>query len=44
MRCVGFLTTLLRGTEWAGDGMVTMAIPSAFPTAEKTSLIGAAKK
>jgi type 1 glutamine amidotransferase len=44
MRCVGYLTTLLRGTEWAGDGMVTIAIPADFPTAEKTSSVGSAKK
>ena len=34
---VGFLTTMLRGTEWAATGEVTQAIPPDFPTAEKTS-------
>jgi type 1 glutamine amidotransferase len=37
MRCIGFITTLLRGTEWAATGKVTIPIPSNFPTAEKTS-------
>lgn len=35
--CVGFITTLLRGTEWAATGNVTTPIPADFPTAEKTS-------
>jgi type 1 glutamine amidotransferase len=35
--CVGFITTLQRGTEWAATGKVTVPIPSDFPTAEKTS-------
>jgi type 1 glutamine amidotransferase len=34
MQCVGFITTLLRGTEWAGSGKVTLTeVPSDFPTA-----------
>ena len=37
MACVGFITTLQRGTEWAATGKVTIPIPSDFPTAEKTS-------
>jgi len=37
MRCVGFITTLQRGTEWAATGKVTVPVPSDFPTAEKTS-------
>ena len=32
MRCVGFMATLLRGTEWAATGKVTMPIPADFPT------------
>ena len=32
MRCVGFMTTLLRGTEWAATGQVTIGIPDDFPT------------
>lgn len=35
--CVGFITTLQRGTEWAATGKVTIPIPADFPTAEKTS-------
>jgi len=35
MECVGFITTLIRGTEWAATGKVTYtAIPDDFPTAE----------
>ena len=34
---VGFLTAMLRGTEWAATGKVTQAIPTDFPTAEETS-------
>ncbi len=37
MRCVGFVTTLNRGTEWAATGKVTLPIPTDFPTADKTS-------
>jgi hypothetical protein len=32
MRCAGFVTTLLRGTEWAATGKVTTPIPNDFPT------------
>ncbi len=35
--CVGFMTTFLRGTEWAATGKVTIEVPKDFPTAEKTS-------
>jgi uncharacterized protein len=44
MRCIGFITTLRRGTEWAATGQVTQPIPSDFPTADKTSTVPAAKK
>jgi type 1 glutamine amidotransferase len=37
MRCIGFATTLLRGTEWAATGKVTLPVPSNFPTAGKIS-------
>lgn len=37
LECVGFITTLQRGTEWAATGNVTVAIPDDFPGAEKTS-------
>jgi type 1 glutamine amidotransferase len=41
MFCVGFQTTLQRGTEWAATGTVTQAIPDNFPTSGKTSTIKA---
>jgi type 1 glutamine amidotransferase len=38
MKCVGFIVTLQRGTEWAATGKVTLnEVPADFPTAEKTS-------
>jgi hypothetical protein len=37
MRCIGFIGTLQRGTEWAATGAVTLPLPQNFPTAEKTS-------
>jgi type 1 glutamine amidotransferase len=33
MRCVGFITTLQRGTEWAATGRVTQKVPADFPGA-----------
>lgn len=36
-QCVGFITTLQRGTEWAATGNVTVPIPADFPTATTTS-------
>lgn len=38
MECVGFITTLLRGTEWAATGKVKQAVPADFPTASAVSL------
>ena len=39
MRCIGFIVTLQRGTEWAATGRVTQVdVPDDFPTAEKVSL------
>jgi uncharacterized protein len=38
MRCVGFASTIQRGTEWAATGKVTIELPKNFPTAEKSSL------
>jgi hypothetical protein len=35
MNCVGFVTTLQRGTEWAATGKVTIPVPENFPTADK---------
>lgn len=38
IRDVGFITTLLRGSEWAVTGAVTQTIPDDFPSATKTSI------
>ena len=39
MRCVGFIVTFLRGTEWAATGRVTqVGVPDDFPTAQQVSL------
>ena len=35
MNCVGFVNVLLRGTEWAATGKVTVPVAENFPTAEK---------
>jgi type 1 glutamine amidotransferase len=37
LRCVGFMTTFQRGTEWAATGKVTQKVPADFPTADKVS-------
>jgi type 1 glutamine amidotransferase len=38
MKCVGFIVTLQRGTEWAATGKVTRTeVPADFPTSEKSS-------
>jgi type 1 glutamine amidotransferase len=37
--CVGFITTMLRGTEWAATGKVTQEIPKNFPTAQTSSSV-----
>lgn len=38
MHCVGFGTTLIRGTEWAATGKVSdKSVPENFPTADETS-------
>ena len=37
MECVGFITMLQRGAEWAATGKVTTKIPADFPTADKVS-------
>ncbi len=43
VECVGFITTLQRGTEWAATGKVSFPIPADFPSAEKTSIRAFAK-
>ena len=35
--CVGFITTFLRGTEWAATGKVTIEVPEDFPNADKST-------
>ena|GEM_PF-3427235 len=37
MECVGFISTLQRGTECAATGEVTQEIPPDFPAEGKTS-------
>lgn len=37
MRCVGFIVTLQRGTEWAATGKVTQKVPADFPKADAVS-------
>ena len=39
MQCVGFFTTLQRGTEWAATGKVTIPVPDNFPSEDKISPI-----
>lgn len=34
---VGFITTLLRGTEWAATGRVTLPVPPDFPTEKQAT-------
>lgn len=36
MQCVGYVSTLLRGTEWAGKGEVTIDFPENFPGPDKS--------
>jgi type 1 glutamine amidotransferase len=35
--CVGFITTLQRGAEWAATGRVDLSVPADFPKADTTS-------
>jgi uncharacterized protein len=37
MASVDFITTFLRGVEWAATGQVTQKVPDSFPTAEAVS-------
>ncbi len=34
--CAGFITFLLRGTEWAASGNVTIELPKDYPTADRS--------
>ena len=36
--CVGFVTALTRGAEWAATGEVTATIPDDFPSEDEVSL------
>ncbi|HXF10364.1 MAG TPA: ThuA domain-containing protein, partial [Desulfuromonadaceae bacterium] len=38
LRCVGFQTLLIRGTEWAATGKVTWPVPKDFPTATEIKM------
>lgn len=38
MRCVGFVATLQRGSEWAATGKVTQNVPKDFPSAAQTRI------
>ncbi len=38
LECVGFITTLQRGAEWAASGKVTQKVPYDFPTMTGSSL------
>jgi len=39
LRCIGFIVTFQRGTEWAATGQVTQVdVPEDFPTADKVGL------
>lgn len=38
LACVGFITVMQRGTEWAATGKVTQPVPAGFPTADTVSL------
>jgi type 1 glutamine amidotransferase len=38
MRCVGFIVTFERGTEWAATGKVTGKVPADFPGASEPSV------
>jgi type 1 glutamine amidotransferase len=35
--CVGFITTLARGAEWAATGGVSLPVPADFPAAAASS-------
>ena len=38
IRDIGFKTVMLRGTEWAATGKVTLPLPANFPTADEVRL------
>jgi len=38
LSCVGFMTTFIRGCEWAAKKKVTFEIPDDFPAEDKSSV------
>ena len=38
MQCLGFITTLQRGAEWAATGDVTQKVPDDFPAPDRLSI------
>ena len=44
VECVGFITSLLRGSEWAATGKVTVKIPEDFPKENESSARSFSKK
>lgn len=43
-KCVGFIVTFQRGTEWAASGKVTQKVPADFPTSAAVTLRESGKK
>jgi type 1 glutamine amidotransferase len=43
MKCVGFITTLQRGCEWAATGKVTIPVPENFPGPSKSVVLDPTK-
>jgi type 1 glutamine amidotransferase len=39
MNCIGYITTLQRGAEWAATGKVTLHAPESFPSADEARSI-----
>jgi len=39
IKCVGFQTILVRGTEFVATGKVTIGVPKSFPTEDKVSIV-----
>ncbi len=37
LECVGFITTMLRGAEWAATGKVSIPIPDDFPSEQRSN-------
>jgi len=38
MECVGFITTLQRGAEWAATGAVSQPVPQDFPSVDQVKI------